>query len=147
MHILLVEDNPADARLLREAMDDGAQFAGDQPLFDLHWVASGEQALQFLRRATAYATAPTPDLVLLDLNLPGLHGHEVLAAIKGDAALAAIPVVVLSSSAARHDVSQAYAAHANAYMLKPVDYEQCLALVAAIRCYWFGAALLPASGR
>ena len=137
IHILLVEDNPADARLVREALAE-SDFGAE-----LHWVSSGEAALAFLRRASAFVVAPTPDLVLLDLNLPGLRGQEVLDEIKRDPALLSIPVVVLTSSAARQDVLAAYNSHVNSYMVKPKDYEQFLALVGTIRAYWLTSVLLP----
>lgn len=137
MNILLVEDNPADVRLVREALAESDFVA------ELHAVSSGEDALAFLRRAGAFPSAPTPDLVLLDLNLPGLRGQEVLVEIKGDPALLSIPVVVLTSSAARQDVLDAYNSHVNAYMVKPTDFEQFLALVSTIRGYWLTSVLLP----
>lgn len=138
MNILLVEDNPADMRLVRETLGEGAVAA------ELHWVADANAALDFLRRRGAHADAATPDLLLLDLNLPGVGGKEVLAEIKRDPALARIPVVVLTSSAARQDVLDAYAAQANAYMLKPTDFDDYLALVRLIESYWLrGAVLLP----
>lgn len=137
LHILLVEDNEADMRLVREALVEGEVPAV------LHWVPSGEVALRFLRRTGDQAAQPVPDLVLLDLNLPGLGGHEVLAEIKRDPALLAIPVVVLTSSSARQDVLNAYAGHANAYMVKPDNYTQFLALVGAICGYWLASVLLP----
>jgi CheY-like chemotaxis protein len=138
MEILLVEDNPADVRLVREALAEGEVQA------DLHWSASGEDALHYLRRTGAYTAArATPDLVLLDLNLPGLHGQEVLMAIKQDPALLRIPVVVLTSSANPSDVQAAYGHHANAYQVKPQDYEAFLALVGSLRSYWLSSVLLP----
>ena len=137
MHILLVEDNPADARLVREALAESDVGA------ELHWVSSGEEALSFLRHGEHHLNAPVPDLVLLDLNLPGLRGQEVLIEIKQDPALRRIPVVVLSSSSARRDVLDAYDAHANSYMVKPVDFDQFLVLVATIRGYWLSSVLLP----
>ncbi len=137
MDILLVEDNPADMRLVQEALVEG-----DVPA-QLHWAGSGEAALGFLRHTGEHAGQPTPDLVLLDLNLPGLLGHEVLAEIKRDPALLSIPVVVLTSSSTRKDVLAAYAAHANAYMVKPDNYTQFLALVGALRAYWLTSVLLP----
>ncbi len=135
--ILLVEDNPADVRLVREALAEGGVPAR------LHWMPSGETALGFLRREGDRAASPRPDLVLLDLNGPGLHGLEVLAAIKRDPDLLSIPVVVLTSSAARADVLAAYAAHANSYVVKPDDYEQFLALVASLCSYWLTAVMPP----
>lgn len=137
MNLLLVEDNPADMRLVREALGERAVAV------ELHWVADGSAALDFLQRRGAHVDAPVPDLVLLDLNLPGIGGQEVLVEIKRDPALASIPVVVLTSSAARHDVLDAYAAHANAYQLKPADYDDYLSLIGQIEAYWFGAVLLP----
>jgi two-component system, chemotaxis family, response regulator Rcp1 len=137
MNILLVEDNPADMRLVREALAEGAVRA------QLHWVASGEAALAFLRRQGEFADKPTPDLVLLDLNLPGLHGHEVLREIKSDPALLSIPVLILTSSSARRDVIEAYGAHANAYLVKPDDYAHFLGVVDSIRSYWLTSVMLP----
>lgn len=137
MNILLVEDNPADMRLVREALSEG-----DIPA-RLHWVQSGEDALGYLRHEGDYADQPEPDLVLLDLNLPGLHGHEVLSEIKRDVALLHIPVLVLTSSWTRPDVLRAYGAHANAYLVKPEDYDQFLALVGSIRSHWLNAVMLP----
>ena len=137
MNILLVEDNPADMRLVREAMTEcGAPAA-------LHWVADGDAALDFLHRTGAHREAPVPDLVLLDLNLPGIGGKEVLAEIKRDPELRSIPVIVLTSSAARQDVLDTYRAHGNAYMVKPADFEDYLELVCRIQSYWLGAVLLP----
>lgn len=138
MDILLVDDNDADARLVQEALDEG-----DHPAF-LHRAATGEQALEMLREAGATGLMERlPDLVLLDLNLPGLHGLEVLGTIKSDPALLRIPVVVLTSSAARRDVMQAYGAHANAYLVKPDDFEQFVELVATVRRHWLEQVLTP----
>lgn len=137
MNILLVEDNPADARLVREALTEGGVIA------TLHWVPSGEDALRHLRPRDPQAAAGRPDLVLLDLNLPGLNGHELLAEIKGDPALLRIPVVVLTSSANPSDVLAAYGAHANAYLIKPEDYDEFLSLVGSIRNHWLTSVLLP----
>jgi len=137
MELLLIEDNPADVRLVREALDESGLA------IRLHWAASGEEALGFLQRRGSFQDAPTPDLVLLDLNLPGLSGHEVLTRIKKDPALLTIPVVALTSSAALQDVLGAYRAHVNSYMLKPVDFVQFLGLVNSIRSYWLTSVLLP----
>lgn len=137
MDILLVEDNPADARLLQEAMAECGIGVR------LHWVRSGESALQTLRGANPDAPAFAADLVLLDLNLPGLNGLEVLAEIKQDPALLSVPVVVLTSSAARRDVRQAYAGHANAYITKPDGFEAYLGLAAMVKAHWLTLVLLP----
>ena len=139
MHrILLVEDNPADARLVREALTEGQLVA------ELQWVATGEEALQALRRHDARDGGEAADMVLLDLNLPGMSGHEGLAEMKRDAVLKRTPVVVLSSSNHATDVGRAYDAHANAYMIKPQCYEDFVALVVGIRDYWLTSVQLPA---
>jgi chemotaxis family two-component system response regulator Rcp1 len=137
MNILLVEDNPADVRLVREALAEGEVPA------NLDWVHSGEEAVAHLRYGVAAAKESATDLVLLDLNLPGMNGHEVLSLIKSDPELRHIPVVVLSSSAARHDVLCAYRAHVNAYVVKPDDFEQYLSLVGTIETYWRRTVTLP----
>ncbi len=137
MNILLVEDNPADMRLVREAMNECATSA------KLHWVADGDAALDYLHRRGVHTAAVPPDLVLLDLNLPGVSGKEVLCEIKRDPQLGSIPVVVLTSSAAREDVLDTYRAHGNAYMVKPTDFDAYVALVERIQTYWLRAVLLP----
>ena len=138
MEILLIEDNPADARLVREALAEGEVQAS------LRWLASGEDALHYLRHTGSYAGSQSaPDLVLLDLNLPGLNGQEVLTAIKTDPALLRLPVLVLTSSANPSDVQAAYGGHANAYLVKPQDYDAFLALVGHIRSHWLTTVLLP----
>lgn len=137
MNILLVEDNPADARLVREALAECKLPPR------LQWVADGEKALEVLRLGLAAANEARTDLVLLDLNLPGLHGLEVLKEIKNDPALLHIPVVVLTSSEARQDVLAAYGAHVNSYVVKPNNFDEFLALVDTIHGYWADAVLLP----
>lgn len=135
--ILLVEDNPADARLMNEALADVKAHA------TVCWVATGEEALDVLRGTQPGSEDRRPDLVLLDLNLPGLHGQEVLMQIKRDPALKRTPVLVLSSSARPEDVRGAYDGHANAYLVKPQTYDGFLTLVGNIRDHWLGAVLLP----
>ena len=135
--ILLVEDNPADADLTREGLADG------RLLHTLHHVTDGVLALQFLRREGKFANAPTPDLVLLDLNLPKMDGRQVLQAIKGDPELRRIPVVVLTSSQAEADIARSYDLHANCYMCKPVDLNQFLETVRQIEEFWLTVVRLP----
>lgn len=140
MNILLVEDNPGDLRLMREAL--AATATADTVL---HAVNSGDAALDFLRRAGPHAVAPAADLVLLDLNLPGLHGMTVLAEIKRDPALLTTPVVVFTSSEASSDVLLAYRTHANAYITKPADFDQFVVTIRAIQTFWH-LARLPLRG-
>jgi CheY-like chemotaxis protein len=124
--VLLVEDDPGDVLMTQEAFED---FTVDNTL---HVVCDGVEAMAFLRREGCYADAPRPDLVLLDLNLPRMDGREVLAAIKNDAALRQIPVVVLTTSEAEEDVRGSYHLHANAYVTKPVDFDRFVDVVRAI---------------
>lgn len=135
--ILLVEDNPGDARLTREALSHSAT---PSTLYD---VRDGEQALAFLRREGRFASAPTPRLVLLDLNLPRRDGREVLEDMKKDPALQHIPVVVLTSSEAEEDIMRSYRLHANCFITKPVDLEQLTKVVQGIEQFWFTLVRLP----
>lgn len=135
--ILLVEDNPGDARLTREAL---AASTLRSTLYD---VRDGEQAMAFLRREGAFDWAPTPDLVLLDLNLPRRDGREVLDDIKRDPALKHIPVVVLTSSEAEEDIIRSYQLHANCFITKPSDLEALTHVVRGIEQFWFTLVKLP----
>ncbi|HEX7712137.1 MAG TPA: response regulator [Sphingomonadaceae bacterium] len=137
VEILLVEDNPADVRLIQE----GFREAKVHNL--VHAVTTGQDALDFLRRRESHADAARPDLILLDLNLPGIGGHEVLAEIKQDEALKAIPVVVLTSSESEGDIARAYAAHANCFISKPVDFASLIGIVARIEDFWFSLVRFP----
>ena len=135
--ILLVEDNPADCRLIEE----GLKSSGNPYTL---WIShDGVQALQRLLRAEPYTEAPRPDLILLDLNLPGISGWDVLRSIKQHPDLLDIPVIVLTSSRARNDVLRAYRNHANSYFCKPTRIADAFALVANIYKYWFQASQLP----
>ncbi len=140
IEILLVEDNPGDARLTLEAFKEG------KVLNNLVVVTDGVEALAYLRRRSPYATARTPDLILLDLNLPRKSGREVLAEIKADEHLKVIPVVVLTTSADDQDVARAYSQHANCYITKPVDLEQFLRVVHSIEDFWLTLVRLPGNG-
>ena len=140
IEILLVEDNPGDARLTLEAFKEG------RVLNRLTVMKDGVEALAYLRRQGAYASARVPDLILLDLNLPRKSGREVLMEIKGDERLKTIPVVVLTTSADEQDVARAYSQHANCYITKPVDLEQFLRVVHSIEDFWLTLVRLPATG-
>jgi CheY-like chemotaxis protein len=137
IEVLLVEDDPGDVLMTREAFQD-YKVANH-----LHVVHDGADALAFLRREGDYAGAPRPDLVLLDLNLPRMDGREVLQAIKGDAELASIPVVVLTTSEAEEDVLRSYSLHANAYVTKPVDFERFIEVVRQIDDFFVTVVRLP----
>ena len=136
-HILLVEDSPADVLLTKEALADS------KLLVELHVAEDGIQAMEFLRHSGPSSEAPTPDLVLLDLNLPLKDGREVLAEVKADPHLRSIPVVVLTTSQAEEDVLRAYGLHANCYITKPVDFESFVNVVRSIQQFWFSIVTLP----
>ena len=132
-HILLVEDNPADARLTIET------FRRSPRQIQVEVCADGEGALTRLRAPGAVQ----PELILLDLNLPGIDGREVLEALKSDQALCRIPVCVLTTSRARTDVDLAYQKHSNCYVVKPVDLNAFRSAVEQIERFWFDTAQLP----
>jgi chemotaxis family two-component system response regulator Rcp1 len=141
MQVLLVEDNPGDVRLTQEALKDAKVH------LDLQIVSDGVAAMEFLNRQGKYAESPRPDLVLLDLNLPRKDGREVLAEIKSDPALQAIPVVVLTTSASEADILRTYMLHANCYITKPVDMEGFLTVVRCIDDFWLSVVKLPPKDR
>ena len=135
--VLLVEDSPGDVRLTREAFREAATA------IDLHVATDGVEAMAFLRREGAHATAPRPDLILLDLNLPRMDGREVLASIKGDARLKSIPTIILTTSQAEADILQSYRLQANCYLSKPVELDAFESLVQSINSFWLVKAKLP----
>jgi len=137
IEILLVEDSPSDTDLTVEAL------AAAKVTNRLSIVEDGVQAMEFLHREGQYAQAPRPDLILLDLNLPRKDGREVLAEVRSDEKLTAIPVVVLTTSQAEQDVLRAYALHANCYITKPVDFQQFLKVIEAIEGFWLSVVKLP----
>jgi CheY-like chemotaxis protein len=137
IEILLVEDNPGDARLTREA------FAQGTVRTNMHHARDGEQAIAFLRRQNGFHDAPTPDIVILDLNLPRRGGREVLEDMKSDPALRQIPVVVLTSSQAQEDVLNSYRLHANCFITKPGDLETLIRVAQSIEEFWFKLVRLP----
>lgn len=139
VEILLVEDNPADAELAQIGLRNG------KILNEVRVVEDGESAIAYLRREGDYADAPTPDLILLDLNLPGMDGREVLEIVKNDVDLRMIPVVVLTTSDAAPDIRHAYSRYANSYMTKPVDFSQFHNLMSGLEEYWFNLVRLPSN--
>jgi len=137
IEVLLVEDDPGDELMTREAFED------NKIRNTLHVVRDGQEALDFLYRQGGYADAPRPDLVLLDLNLPRYDGRQVLEKIKTDPELALIPVVVLTTSSAEEDILRSYKLHANAYVTKPVDLEQFIGAVRQIDDFFVSVVRLP----
>lgn len=137
IEILLVEDNPADVRLTMECLKE-AKVANR-----LHAIVDGEEALDFLFRRGQHEDAPRPDVILLDLNLPGIDGRAILKQVKEDPILRVIPVVVLTSSEAESDIAKAYESHANCFISKPIDFESFLQVVQSIEDFWFAVVKLP----
>lgn len=135
--VLLIEDDPGDVLITREAFKDN-KLANR-----LSVVPDGVDAMAYLRKEGRFADSPTPDLVLLDLNLPRLDGREVLAAMKSDPELRRIPVVVLTTSEAEEDVLRSYSLHANAYVTKPVDFDSFIEVVRKIDDFFVSVVRLP----
>jgi CheY-like chemotaxis protein len=137
VEVLLVEDSPGDVRLTREAFKDAKVH------INLHVASDGAEAMAFLGREGEYSTAPRPDLILLDLNLPKKDGREVLAELKESPTLKCIPVVILTTSASETDIQGSYQRHANCYITKPVDLEGFLKVVRSIDNFWLSVVKLP----
>ena len=140
IEVLLVEDDPGDVLMTQEAFEE------HKLRNRLTVVSDGAEALQYLRKEGEYAGAVSPDLILLDLNLPRRDGREVLAEIKKDDELCRIPVVVLTTSAADEDILRSYQLHANAYVTKPVDFERFIAVVKQIDEFFVSVVKLPPRG-
>lgn len=135
--ILLVEDNPGDVRLTREALNEG------RIMNTLHVVSDGVEAMEFLTKTGNFKDAVTPDLVLLDLNLPKMNGFEVLERIKSDEQLKVIPVIMLTTSQSEQDIIDSYSMHVNCYVSKPVEYDSFMHVVKSIENFWFTIVKLP----
>lgn len=137
VEILLVEDSPSDIELTLTA------FAECKVQNIIHVVNDGEEALDFLYRRGKFTGAPTPDVIMLDLNLPKQNGQEVLSIIKQDQLLKHIPVVILTSSEAERDIVKSYNLNANCYIIKPVDVEKFLSVVKSVEHFWLNVVKLP----
>lgn len=135
--ILLVEDNEGDIVLTLEALKEAKVSNG------IAVVRDGEEALQYLRKEGRFKKAETPDLILLDINLPRLDGKEVLAEIKKDKDLMIIPVVMLTTSDSEKDILESYQYHANCYITKPADFEKFMQVVQMIKGFWIDIVQLP----
>lgn len=139
IEIYLVEDNPGDVRLTQEIL------AMSQTPSHLRIAYDGEEALNYLCKLNeSLDTDPIPDIILLDLNLPKKSGTEVLSAIKNHEVLKRIPVVVLTSSESETDIMKCYALRANAFISKPVDFDQYTEVITNIQQFWSNVAELPA---
>jgi two-component system, chemotaxis family, response regulator Rcp1 len=137
VEILLAEDNPGDVVLLQELFRDCVTPTR------LHVVRDGQEVMHFLHRQGDFAQAVRPDLLLLDLNLPKRHGRQVLTDVKSDAALCSIPVVVLTSSSATHDVVDSYRRGASCVVTKATNFEQLVTIVRGIEGFWLRLVTYP----
>ena len=137
VEILLVEDNKGDVGLIEEVFEE-AKIRNN-----LHTVDDGEEALLYLHGEGKFSGFPRPDIIILDLNLPNKDGREVLKQIKEDSNLKNIPVIVLTTSNAEKDILRAYELHANAYVTKPLDFDQFINVVGSIVNFWLEIVRLP----
>jgi CheY-like chemotaxis protein len=135
--ILLVEDSDDDVELTRLGFKR-ARFA-----VRLHHVPNGEECMSFLRKQGKYADAPTPDLILLDLNMPRMDGNEVMEEVSRDDALRHLPIVVLTSSKAEEDILRSYKLRCSSYLVKPIDFEGFATMIQSLSDYWFTLVTLP----
>lgn len=136
-NILLVEDNKADVKLTREGFDRAKLKV------NLHHVDNGEKCMAFLRKEGQYSGVPTPDLILLDLNMPVMDGREVLAEIVKDDELNHLPVVILTTSADDRSVLDMYKLRCSAYAIKPIDFNEFSRIIQGIADFWFTVVVLP----
>lgn len=137
IEILLIEDSPSDAELARETLTEGKISK------NVYWVENAVDAWFFLQQQGKYANTPTPDLILLDLNLPKKSGLEFLAEIKEHQRFKLIPVLVLTTSQSPDDIAQAYLHHANCYLVKPSNLEEFVNLVDVLEKFWLSIVQLP----
>ena len=135
--VLLVEDSRGDVRLTQEAFRDVDASIHIDVVYD------GAEAMDFLQREGAHTSAPRPDLILLDLNLPKMDGREVLARIKAAPLLRSIPTVILTTSQDKADIEKSYQLHANCYLIKPVQFDDFEQLVKSVNDFWLTKAQLP----
>ncbi|NEP15857.1 MAG: response regulator [Leptolyngbya sp. SIO4C1] len=133
--ILAIEDNPDHARVIQQTLAAST--------LEVVAIANGEEALAFLTRQGRYATARRPDLILLDLNLPGRDGRALLSLFKRDLALRRIPIIVLTSSNSHDDIHTSYLNQSNCYVIKSEDLDQLARIVKRIEDFWFGIVTLP----
>ena len=140
VNVLLCEDNPGDIYLIENS------FHRSKMNYNIDRVITGDRVMTYLRQEGQYRYATRPDLLMLDLNLPGKHGFEILKEVKADPVLKSIPVIVLTSSKARHDVLKSYQLQASCYIVKPSDLQAFLRAIRQVEHFWLGLVELPPSG-
>ena len=137
-HILLVEDNEGDILLTTEAFEESNIKS------KISVARNGQEALDFLYNTGNFVNAEKPDLILLDINMPIVSGHEVLEKIKNDPNLKTIPVIMLTTSSNQQDIDRAYKNHANSYIIKPIEIEDFLDAILKIEEFWLKLSTLSA---
>ncbi len=137
IEVLMMEDDPGDVKLTRESLKQSKLFV------NFRTVADGKEGIEYLRKQGRYAGEKTPDLILLDLNMPKMNGRQVLHEIKNDKNLKSIPVVILTTSQAEEDIAKSYSEGANCYIAKPVDFDLFEKVVQKIYDFWFVVVKLP----
>ena len=137
IRILIIEDNPGDVRLLKDALKEL------KAPVEIRVASDGAEGLRITFNNNSGSEAWHPDLIFLDLNLPKIGGHEVLARLKADPDKRLIPVIVLSSSRAENDINRAYEAHANAYIRKPTSLDDLMNAVKGLKSFWIDTVRLP----
>ena len=139
IHILLVEDNEGDILLTKEALNQ----------IKFHTTISvakdGKEAIRYMEKVAPYTNAIIPDIILLDINLPKMNGHEVLQNLKTNTQFSHIPVIMLTTSSAESDVLKSYKNYANCYITKPVEVDDFLNLIKTIENFWINIVQLPHS--
>jgi two-component system, chemotaxis family, response regulator Rcp1 len=135
--VLLVEDNEDDVEIMRLGLNQAGLTV------QVHHVPDGEECMLFLRSEGRYANAPAVDLVLLDMNMPRMDGREVLESVGADDTLKHLPIVVMTSSTAAHDVLDAYRLRCSSYIVKPIEFERFVAIIRSIADYWLTTVMLP----
>jgi CheY-like chemotaxis protein len=137
--VLVVDDDPGDVLLIQEVLEAAGR------MLTVHVALDGEAAVAFLRRTGVHARAPRPDVILLDLNMPGKNGRQVLAEIKSDPQLGSIPIVVFTTSQDPADIMASYSLYANAYVIKPINLDDFSTVVTRIEEFFTRVAALPAA--
>ncbi len=137
VEILLIEDNPVDIRMTQEA------FRDYKVANNIYSVTDGEAAMDFIYRRGEYTDAPRPDLILLDLNLPKKHGSEILNDVKADPKLRAIPIVILTTSDLDEDMMGSYCHNANAFITKPIEFDDFVTMMRSVGEFWLTFVRLP----
>lgn len=139
LKLLLIEDNPADVDITKEGLEES------KIILELDVVTDGVEALNYLQKKGKYNEVETPDIILLDLNMPKMDGRELLNIIKNDDNLKSIPVIILTTSEAQKDIEISYNLHANAYLTKPVDFDEFTKMIKSFESFWLTFVKLPKS--